>query len=727
MILAHGLRKGYVYITSIKLVIMGPPCVGKTAFKCLLFNWPAPKSHQSTAIAARPIRAIERVAERNEGKVWEMITGSELLKMLSDAMHALDDPADVGNYPSKKAEQNSSNNYSLKDIDHQEVAPLVDTVEIISQNAELPSLSNVVHEACSPSETENYNLTSEMFLKNVDNSSTPLTSAVDISNLIRQPLLSLPPSDLELMLNKLEDAVLGPHTHPEQNSGSATSLDNDGHSTIALPLKSTSSETNKPLQKSQSFSTGSVLVPATPKQMSTSMTHLENIDQQAVIAPFKVDFLDPKRQQEMSLQSTAKDLACYKRIKILSEGDTYTKEILDILASRKKSQQLHKATWIHLLDSGGQPQFADISRAFLRGNVVNIIVTKLTENLSDKPCFFYSLNGKILNQPTELQMTNLQLIEHFVRSLAASKNTIVAEGKKAITSKPRFVIVGTYLDQTKSMFKKQVVKESLDEKNAQLLSTLADFRDYLIFYNDTSNELIFPVDNLCRFNRKKISSTIRQRIMSQENVGITVPIPVRWYMFEINTKDEASKEDHGIISLTSCYDIGMKLGMERSEVENCVSYLDSLTLFLSFRKVLPNVIFTNPQYLLDTLSAFVRFSFVDSVSDILPNSSSALRHVQRVLREDGVFEEFLLDELSLTFVPSVFTKEDLLKLLEYLNIIAPLTTSDSVKRYFIPIVLPPCQMTEEDKTSFKRSCDPVIIEFTNKVVPQVRHIYIITL
>ena len=575
MILTRGLQEGYVFITSMKLVIMGPPCVGKTAFKSLLFNWPPPKSHHSTAIAARPIRAIERVAERNEGKIWEMITGSELLKMLSDAMCALDDPANVENYPSKNEE------------------------------------------------------------------------------------------------------------YPKNDDTSKTSLEYVDHSAAIATSKINTVETTQPEGLSSS---------------SASPTGIDNTTEEVT-----------------------------SKSKLIPNVDAYSQDILSFLASRKKSEQLHKATWIHLLDSGGQPQFADISRAFLRGNVVNIIVTKLTEGLSDKPCFFYSLNGKILNQPTELQMTNLQLIEHFVRSLAASKNTIVAEGKKAITSKPRFVIVGTYLDQTKSMFKKQVVKESLDEKNAQLLSTLADFRDYLIFYNDTSNELIFPVDNLCRFNRKKISSTIRQRIMSQENVGITVPIPVRWYMFEINTKDEASKEDHGIISLKSCYDIGVKLGMERSEVENCVSYLDSLTLFLSFRKVLPNVIFTNPQYLLDTLSAFVRFSFVDSVSDILPNSSSALRHVQRVLREDGVFEEFLLDELSLTFVPSVFTKEDLLKLLEYLNIIAPLTTSDSVKRYFIPIVLPPCQMTEEDKTSFKRSCDPVIIEFTNKVVPQVRHIYIITL
>ena len=73
-----------------RLVLLGPPCVGKTSFKSLLFNWPAPKFHHSTALAARPIRAIERVAEHDEGKIWEKVNGLDLLKMLSDAVRALE-------------------------------------------------------------------------------------------------------------------------------------------------------------------------------------------------------------------------------------------------------------------------------------------------------------------------------------------------------------------------------------------------------------------------------------------------------------------------------------------------------------------------------------------------------------------------------------------------------------------------------------------------------------
>ena len=101
---------------------------------------------------------------------------------------------------------------------------------------------------------------------------------------------------------------------------------------------------------------------------------------------------------------------------------------------------------------------------------MNIICTKLTEDLSDKPQFSYSPNGKLLSQPSEFQMTNLQLIEHFVRSIVASKNAVVVKGNKCL---PLFMIVGTYYDKMKGLKKKKL--QLLREKNEQLLLTLCEF------------------------------------------------------------------------------------------------------------------------------------------------------------------------------------------------------------------------------------------------------------
>ena len=395
----------------------------------------------------------------------------------------------------------------------------------------------------------------------------------------------------------------------------------------------------------------------------------------------------------------------------------YSKEMMEILEERSTSEGLHEATWINILDSGGQPQFADVSRAFIRGNTLNIICTKLTESLSDKPEFSYSLNGKLLNLPSELQMTNLQLIEHFVRSLVASKNAIFVRGNKHL---PLIMIVGTYYDKIKGLTIKSF--ESLHLKNEQLLSALHEYKDHFIFYNNDPQQLIFPVDNLCWWSRKKMSSFFRECIMScQNDIGITVPIPVRWYMFEMCLKEEASQQDHGIVSLDSCCSIGVNFNMNEDDVLESITYLHSMALFLYFPAVLPDIIFTNPQYLLDMLSGLISVSFVESLRDILQEGQSLLPDTLKMFRTKGMFDDSFLDKLSLPFVSELFTKIEFLKLLQHLCIIAPLSTSDSFKSFFMPVVLPPNQVSENIMSGFTTACDPMIIAFKSKVVPQVRH------
>ena len=597
---------------------MGPPCVGKTAFKSLLFNWSAPRFHNSTALATRPVRALERVTGRNEGKIWERVTSLDLLRMLSDAIHALEDSQQ-------------------------------ETDDPISEDA-----SETIISTESPKETTT-----------CESSITGLTK-----HNVKSYSAALP----------LPTAVMSTVSEKDFNE-----LDSDIDTTI---------QPNQPEKESKVF---------TAINMSSSNTTISS---------------DEATRPVVSSASPAKELSSYD---IDMKSDKYAQELAKVFAQQEKTQNRHKATWINVLDSGGQPQFADVSRAFIRGNTINVICTKLTESLFEKPQFCYSLNGKLLNQPSELQMNNLQLIEHFVRSIVSSKNAVVVKGKKSL---PLFMIIGTCYDKIKGV--RKIFYESLEFKNEQLLSTLSEFHDHFIFPNDDPKKLIFPVDNLCRWNRKKISSSLRQHIMSyQKEIAIASPIPVRWYMFELRLKEEASQEDHGIISLESCCGIGVSLGMDGNDVKKSLSHLHTMALFLYFPIVLRNVIFTNPQYLLDMLSALIRVSFVDSLEDILLEGKSIAADTQRAFREFGVFEESLLDNVCLPFVSSLFTKNAFLMLLRYLHIITPLSTNDGIKRYFMPVVLPPEQAKEEDILLFQKKCDPMIITFGSKVVPQVSNVTVV--
>ena len=629
-----------------RLVLMGPPCVGKTSFKSLLFNWSAPKRHDSTALATRPIRAVERVAERNEGKIWDRVTGPDLLKMLSDAIRALEQQSDDSIFLESEATCTNLSSQLTSNV----TINLSKDVEAIEESYSSPIDTAADDRTCSSS--------TSMLL-----ATTSLSLDVDAK-----------PSEKTTAISFVSQAMFNTSTFPSEITASIpipTTL-SSSEETIADTSNTTSSKLNTAFLPSEI--TASPIVPITHPQQSMLST-------------------DP---------------------------DSYSKQMVNILAEREVSEDLHKATWINILDSGGQPQFADVSRAFIHGNTINIICTNLRENLSDKPKFYYSLNGKLLNQPSELQMTNLQLIEHFVHSVAASKSMAVVGSNQSLTLRPFFMIVGTRYDKIRFL----PFSESLHQKNAQILSSLSKFRDCLIFYNKSSEEVIFPVDNLCRLNREKISSSIRERIMSfQKDVGVSLPIPIRWYMFELRVKEEASENEHGMISLESCCTIGINFSMNEDDVIKSITYLHSMALFLYFRAILPNVIFTNPQYLLDMLSKLIRVSFVDLLNDILPEGQSLLPQMQREFRSNGVFEEPFLDKLCLPFVSSLFTKTHFLDLLQYLCIAAPFIARDSLKHYFIPVVLPPRQLTDNAKSVFMKVCDPMILIFQSNVVPQVSFLF----
>ena len=398
-----------------------------------------------------------------------------------------------------------------------------------------------------------------------------------------------------------------------------------------------------------------------------------------------------------------------------SDAPYYSDQILDILAKGNTSKELHASTWIHIIDSGGQPQFADISRAFFRGNSLNVIVTKLNEFLSDKPKFLYSVDGQVVHQPSLLQMTNLQVIEYFVRSIVSAKHT-VAKSFHKLNFKPLFCIVGTNYDCSYKMTTLFKELETLHEKNSQLLHALHEFRDHLIFYNESEDQLIFPVDNTSNlWNKNQIYEDICKCITSYKNVTAEVEIPIRWYFFESCLKKVAEKVDHGIVPLSRCLEIGQELKMKASDTTLCIEYLN-LSLVLYFPDVLDNVVFTNPQYLVTLVTSIIRASCVDPVKCKIFKDCAPYPGWNQQLRHKGIFESKLPDALQdLKFVEGLFTKDNFLALMEHLCIISPLND----QQYFIPAALPISHISEEEKKYFKKASQPMLLQFESKVVPQV--------
>ena len=104
-------------------------------------------------------------------------------------------------------------------------------------------------------------------------------------------------------------------------------------------------------------------------------------------------------------------------------------------------------------------------------------------------------------------------------------------------------------------------------------------------------------------------------------------------MFEIKTNEEASDCSKGMISLESCYSIGIKLRMSHSDVEQCLVYIDSLTLCIYYSSILHHVVFTNLQFLVDCPSDIVSVSFVNDIQQLLPDGVSLSPNTQLEQKE----------------------------------------------------------------------------------------------
>ena len=82
------MKKGYVNVTLVKVIIEGPAGVGKTCLMYLLLSKspPSPEQRHSTGCAERAVRVI-RVSK--EGEKWSEISGKDFQKMIAEAVPIL--------------------------------------------------------------------------------------------------------------------------------------------------------------------------------------------------------------------------------------------------------------------------------------------------------------------------------------------------------------------------------------------------------------------------------------------------------------------------------------------------------------------------------------------------------------------------------------------------------------------------------------------------------------
>ena len=395
-------------------------------------------------------------------------------------------------------------------------------------------------------------------------------------------------------------------------------------------------------------------------------------------------------------------------------------QIIKSLDHVQDSKELYKAHWIYGIDTGGQAAFIDIAPVLLRYNSVNIFTHKLDEPLDDNAKFFFSVQGNLIGDPDERQITNLQLLEASFRSLTSVNPLTMSENKKELENvqKPHCIILGTYYDE---LLKPGYIGESIEAKNSILWSKLEEFnlKDQAILYREEGNSIIFPVNAIARdTDTKELADEIRCQICEY---SLKAPIPIRWFLFKLELDQKFCQSNIFVVSKSKCQDIGKSLEMKADDVKAALMYYHNLTVFLYFPDILPDVVFLHPQPLFTILSDLISISFAETIDRLKVPSIEGNRiviksNVYRELKDEGCFTRDLLSLPLFSGFSDDFTTDNFLHLMTSLLILAYLPKEE---KYFIPTVLPTTSTNFQSiPSTFNQYVDPLIISWDMKPFPR---------
>ena len=396
-------------------------------------------------------------------------------------------------------------------------------------------------------------------------------------------------------------------------------------------------------------------------------------------------------------------------------------EIIKWLPHVQESKELYKAHWIYGVDTGGQAPFLDMSPVLLRNNSINIYTHKLDELLDDKAKFSFRVEGNLVGEPVERQITNLQLLETSFRSLTSvySPNFSESKNEEENVQEPHCIVLGTYYDK---LLKQNCIDESLEAKNSILWSKLEELNltDQAILYREKGNTVIFPVNTIARDNHeKKIADEIRGKICE---FSLKSRIPIQWFLFKLELDQKFCQFNIFVVSQSKCQDIGKSLEMNADDVKAALMYYDNLTVFLYFPDILPDVVFLHPQPLFDILSDLISISFPETIDrfkvhGIKGNCTIIKPSAYRELKNEGCFTRDILSSSLFNRFSHDFTADNFLHLMTSLLIMVYLPKEE---RYFIPTVLPTIPSTNFHSipSAFKQHLDPIVLSWDMKAFPR---------
>ena len=352
-------------------------------------------------------------------------------------------------------------------------------------------------------------------------------------------------------------------------------------------------------------------------------------------------------------------------------------------------------TMLNIIDTGGQPEFHEILPALITGPAINLLVFKLTEDLTDRYKIVYRSSDSGDSDPYETSLTHEEVIFRSLASIACLRqNTIGWSFDEATVpvkdeSKPAAFLIATHKDCVNDD-KVAKVNEHLKQKIKSSKDLFSQSENLIQFSNE--DQVIHPlntikdeqeIENLRNNLENVISSNFKELL-----------IPASWCALSIKLR----KSKKPIFLIDTCYKLALECGItDRNDFNSALWYLHyrvGTIMYYPEVEGLSNIIITDLQILFDRITRLITQCFTFKKSN-----NAAVTHT---FREQGQFDDESLKKLS-TVKGDPLTYVRLVSLLKHLHIIAGPIKVQKTKYYFMPCALKPIKLDESEKDTFNIS------------------------
>ena len=366
-------------------------------------------------------------------------------------------------------------------------------------------------------------------------------------------------------------------------------------------------------------------------------------------------------------------------------------------SSDQQEGELFDSNWVYVTDCGGQPQFHDISPLFIKHISVALIVLRLIDELSSFPSDEYYKDGQLVGSPCASHMTLGETLQSLIRSI---------ESHTSQDKKPKMIFVGTFFDQLKS-------SDTLIERNQEILDMLPpDIKKLLVYENLGLNNLIFGLNTISR-EEDSLATANRIRIAIERSIPLQVKMPIWWSFLDSLLQSLSASLERGVLGIEECLQLATRFGYLLQDLEAALVFFDNVCIAHYYPSILPNTVFVDAQIPLDKITELSQHAIFlrNAHSTISPGGTGA---EWKRFRDEGIITLKFLRFFKKHYVEGIFSPEDMLLIMKYLLVIAPIPLVEATihqAEFFMPSLLTSIPPAELDKIRSSFTISPFAIYF----------------